>query len=134
MLTIRMKIVIAIIVVATLFALGFCVDETEFWQRYLWTNKHIYPSRFDILTWVDGWKWYLANRLDQGVIMGIGYNIPSMFLVPLAWYAWEDISYSSHKVETATDLLFKAFCFVLAMAVACVIVYIAFCILALLFG
>lgn len=134
MLTIRMKIVIAIIVVTTLFALGFCMDAYEFWERYLWTNKHINPSLFDILTWVDGWKWYLANRLDQGVMMGIGYNIPSMFLVPLAWFAWADISESSHKAETAFELIFQAFGFILAMAVACVIVYIAFALFALLFG
>ena len=134
MLTIRMKIVIAIIVVATLFALGFCMDEYEFWDRHLRISKNLNPSLFDILTWVDGWKWYLAHRLDKGLSMGLVYNIPSMFLVPLAWYAWEDISESSHKAETAFELLFQAGCFIFAMAVACVIVYIVFAIFALLFG
>ena len=133
MLTIRMKIVIAIIIVATLFALGFCMDEVDYWKlHFIARNK--YFSTFDILTWVDGWKWYLSHRLSQGVGMGIAWNIPSMILVPLAWYAWEDISESSHKAETAVELLTQAFFFILAMAVACVVVYIAFALFALLFG
>lgn len=133
MLTIRMKILIAVIVVATLFALGFCMDEVDYWKlHFIARNK--YFSTFDILTWVDGWKWYLSHRLSQGVGMGIAWNIPSMILVPLAWCAWSEISESSHKAETAFELLFQAGCFILAIAVACVIVYIVFAIFALLFG
>ena len=123
MLTIRMKIVIAIIVVATLFTLGFCMDEYNYWARHLQITQHLNPSMFDILTWADGWKWFLANRLEQGVMLGIGYNIPSMFLVPLAWCAWAEISESSHKAETAFELLFKVFCFILVSAVGCAIAY-----------
>lgn len=123
MLSKRTKIIIAIIIVATLFLYGFCLDEYYYWDRHLRIAKNLNPSMFDILTWVDGWKWYLANRLGQGLLMGLAYNIPSMFLVPMAWYAWEDISHSSHKVETAFELLFKAFCFILVSAVGCAIAY-----------
>ena len=123
MLSKRTKIIIAIIIVATLFLYGFCLDEYYYWDRHLRIAKNLNPSMFDILTWGDGWKWYLANRLDQGVMLGIAHSISSVILVPMAWYAWEDISHSSHKVETAFELLFKAFCFILVSAVGCAIAY-----------
>jgi len=139
MLSKRTKIIIAVIVVAVLFVVGFCYGEYDFWckiheGRRAWarlkgeTLPDIAPWHV-FITWFDGWEYCLvtAGKAKDCILWGIVFVLMGALVVPVVCFiveAIKDINSAADRVQKAIDMASSVFCHAIVIAIGGAIAYI----------
>ena len=139
MLNKRTKIIIAVIVVAVLFVVGFCYGEYDFWCKIHEgrlamarlkgeTLPDIAPWHV-FITWFDGWEYCLvtAGKAKDCILWGIVFVLMGALVVPVVCFiveAIKDINSAADRVQKAIDMASSVFCHAIVIAIGGAIAYV----------
>lgn len=138
MLSKRTKIIIAVIVVAVLFVVGFCYGEYDFWCKLHDGRRALARLRGETLpdiapwhvyiTWFEGWEYCLvtAGKAKDCILWGIVFVLMGALVTPVLWIiaeAIKDIQSATDRVQKAIDMASSVFCHAIVIAVGGAIAY-----------